>query len=198
MLGRMGEIVVLPAAAPERAALEAAGWRVTARSFGAQLDTDRIDRGVLQRAVDRAAEVAPVRPLGPADVDAVLALDAATVSDYPGSAATRHTSLDRHRATPSAQRRAFGAVSAAGDVVAMTFVDVDDDRAETDFTVVHAACRRRGLGTAVKAASVLALAAAGVEHFRTGGSADNPGIIAANEALGYVRDEEWVSLESNA
>lgn len=189
---------MLPAAAPERAGLEAAGWRVTARSFGAQLDAENIDHVALRRTVARVTSEAPVRPLGHGDVDAVLALDASTISDYPGSVATRHTPLDRSTATPTAERRAFGAVTGVGELVAMTFVELDGARAETDFTVVHAGWRRRGLGAAVKAASVLALAADGVERFRTGGSADNPAILAANAALGYVRDEEWVTLESSA
>ena len=57
---------------------------------------------------------------------------------------------------------------------------------------------RRGLGlaTAVKAASVLVLVDDdGVAVVRTGGSADNPAILAANDALGFVVDEEWLTLE---
>lgn len=201
----MGDVVVLPADAPRRVELERRGWRVVARSFGAQLDGDAVDRARLRSLVDRAGLT--VRALDDADVDAVLALDAATIGHYPGSVATRHEPFDRERATPSATRRGFG-VWSGDDLVAMTFVDVlvgDDGAAagsaagsapaETDVTVVAAGHRGRGIGTAVKAASVLALLDAGVTRFRTGGSADNPAIIAANTALGYVRDEEWVTLE---
>lgn len=201
----MGDVVVLPADAPRRVELERRGWRVVARSFGAQLDGDAVDRARLRSLVDRAGLT--VRALDDADVDAVLALDAATIGHYPGSVATRHEPFDRERATPSATRRGFG-VWSGDDLVGMTFVDllVGDDgaaaglaagsaSAETDVTVVAAGHRGRGIGTAVKAASVLALLDAGVTRFRTGGSADNPAIIAANTALGYVRDEEWVTLE---
>ncbi|MEG8034485.1 hypothetical protein QP157_03855 [Sphingomonas sp. LR61] len=80
----------------------------------------------------------------------------------------------------------------------MTFVDVDGTEAETHFTVVHRAWRSRGLSIAVKAASVLVLAAEGVTRFRTGGSADNTAILRANDAVGYVRDEEWVTLAQDA
>lgn len=55
--------------------------------------------------------------------------------------------------------------------------------------------RRRGVATLVKAASLLALASQAITRFRTGGSADNEAIIRANDALGYLRDEEWVTLE---
>lgn len=47
----------------------------------------------------------------------------------------------------------------------------------------------------MKAASLLALASQAITRFRTGGSADNEAIIRANDALGYLRDEEWVTLE---
>jgi hypothetical protein len=185
---------VMPADAPERGELEAQGWTVVARSFGAQLDAHAVDQPRLQGLVARTAEVGSVRELSRADVDAVLALDALTIGDYPGSIATQHTPLDRQRATPSASRRAFGAVLESEELVAMTFVDVDGSHAETDFTVVHSAWRGRGLGVATKAASVLALLADGVTRFRTGGSSDNAAILAANDVVGYVRDEEWVTL----
>jgi GNAT superfamily N-acetyltransferase len=178
----------------------AAGWHVVARSFGAGLDVERIDRAALAALVDRVVsrndDGLRVRELGPGDADGVLALDAATLGDYPGGAATRHDPLDRAGATPTHARRAFGAVTGDGRVVAVTFVEVDvaGATAETDFTVVSSTHRRRGLATAVKAASVLAVAEAGVQRLRTGGSADNTAIIRADEALGFVLDEEWVTL----
>lgn len=80
----------------------------------------------------------------------------------------------------------------------MTFVTPADSAAdmsvETDFTVVAGGWRGAGLGTAVNAASVLALASEGFVSFRTGGSAANPASIAANRAVGYALDEEWVTL----
>lgn len=114
------------------------------------------------------------------------------------------------RATPSAVPVAAAVAADAGAaaptvIPAMmmapprpnTFVDIDGVEAETHFTVVHRAWRGRGLGIAVKAASVLTLAAEGVTRFRTGGSVDNVAILRANDALGYVRDEEWVTLAQN-
>ncbi|MFJ3383009.1 MULTISPECIES: GNAT family N-acetyltransferase [unclassified Curtobacterium] len=191
----MGETMVLPAGVPERAELEAQGWTVVARSFGAQLDAERIDRGRLDAAVAAARAPGGVRELGVGDVDAVLRLDAETVHDYPGSSATRHEPLDRTTAAPTASRRAFGAFAADGALIAMSYVDVEGTAAETLFTVVHPAWRRRGLGVAVKAVSVVRLVAEGVVRFRTGGSLENTAILRANEALGYARDEEWVTLE---
>lgn len=188
----VAENIVVPVNDPQREHLERLGWYVSARSFGAQLDSVRIDAGGLRRLI--AAADATTRELIADDVDAVLTLDAATSGDYPGSAANRHEPLTRDSASPSDSRRGFGAFLADGELVAMTFVDIHGTTAETDFTVVRRDVRRSGLGTAVKAASILALSAAGVTRFRTGGSADNNAITRANAALGYIRDEEWVTL----
>ena len=88
----MGETTVLRADDPRVPALAASGWRATARSFGAQLDADGLDRAQLRARVDRVAPFV-VRELGDADLPAVRALDVATVADYPGSVATRHELL---------------------------------------------------------------------------------------------------------
>jgi GNAT superfamily N-acetyltransferase len=179
---------------PEAAALLRAGWTVAARSFGARLDGDRVDRVRLRAlASGRVADVT-TRELGPHDVDDVLALDAQTLDGYPGSVATRHEPFDRSSATPGPTRRAWGALTSTGRLVGLTVVDLDGPTAETDVTVVHPDHRGRGLAAAVKAASVLALLDAGVLRFRTGGSADNPAIVAANATLGYVVDEGWLTL----
>jgi glycerate kinase len=53
--------------------------------------------------------------------------------------------------------------------------------------------RGRGIGQAVKAASVLALHADGVRVFGTGGAALNDASLGANLALGYVIEERWRS-----
>ena len=185
--------VVVRADDPRRAEFEARDWHVTARSWGAQLDRRASDPASLRDLVARVADVAAVRELGEGDAPAVLALDAATRDDYPGEVATAHRPLTRDRATPGPSRRAFGAL-ASGELVAMTFLDVDESRAETDFTTVAAPWRGRGLGTAVKAASVLTLVAEGVTRFRTGGSADNGASVAMNRRVGYVLDEEWITM----
>ena len=56
---------------------------------------------------------------------------------------------------------------------------------------MHPQYRRRGLGSAVKAASVLALADAGVTVFGTGGADGNLGSLGANRRLGYLITERW-------
>jgi len=184
----------MPANAPGRAELEAQGWVIKARSFGARLDPEHVDQERLTEFIDQVEGIASVRELSEQDVDAVLALDAATSGDYPGSTATQHAPLDRGGATPSADRIAFGAFLPTGELVATTYVDVDGAAAETDFTVVHRVWRGRGLAVAVKAASVLALTARGTLRLRTGGSSENVAIIAANVAIGYIQDEDWVTL----
>ena len=191
--------VVLRSDDPRLGGLLADGWSVGARSWGAQLDADRVDEAALRASVAAIAPGLRIRELGPDDRDRILALDAATIDDYPGGPATRHAPFTAETAlvgTP--ERRAFGAMDADGRLVALTVVDVDaaGARAETDVTVVARDHRARGLGRAVKAASVLALRDAGIRAFRTGGSRDNAAIIAAGTALGYRIDEEWLTLRA--
>lgn len=170
-----------------REPLQRASWTIEARSWGAQLDAEQVDRSVLQQQRDNATSAVTVRELDAADLPVVLDLDTATVNDYPGGIATQHAPLVAERATPSPTRRGFGAFGETGALVAMTWVDVDGTTAETDFTVVRASERGHGFATAVKAASLLALLDAGVTRFRTGGSSENAGIIATNRGFGYVR-----------
>ncbi|QIS42702.1 acetyltransferase [Clavibacter capsici] len=181
------------------AGLLADGWVVSARSWGAQLDARRVDEADLRARVAGIAPGLRIRELGSDDRERILELDAATIDDYPGGPATRHAPFTPGTAlmgTPA--RRAFGALDADGRLVALTILDVDvpGARAETDVTVVAPAHRSRGLGRAVKAASVLALRGTGIRTFRTGGSRDNAAIMAAGTALGYRIDEEWLTLDA--
>jgi hypothetical protein len=75
----------------------------------------------------------------------------------------------------------------------MTFEVVRADDPRCGFTSVLAAYRRRGIGQAVKAQSILALYADGVRLFGTGGAALNDASLGANLALGYIVEERWRS-----
>ena len=187
---------VIRADDPRRSSLEARGWTVSARSWAAELEAPAVDRSLLRALIARVAGIVTIRSLGDDDVAGVLALDRLTGHDYPGGLATRHQALTVERARVTVGRVAFGAFTADHRVVAMTYLDLEGEKAETDFTVVSSTMRGHGVATAVKAASVDALLDHGIRRFRTGGSSDNAAIIAANQALGYVRDEEWLTLES--
>lgn len=189
----MTELIVLPATSTQAVAALADGARVVARSWGAGLRAAAVDATTLEQAQRVALDRVSLRELTVADSAAVLALDHDTHRDYPGSVATQHRLLTPDDAAPSARRRGFGAF-AREELVAMTFVDLEEADAETDFTVVAASWRGHGLATAVKALSISTLVAEGVRTFRTGGSFDNPAIIGANRRLGYVQDEEWLTL----
>lgn len=176
--------------------LEARGWVVASRSWAGQLTAPRVDVHALETLVQRVRRHGNVREIGDADLRSVVALDSATLADYPGGAATQHTPLTMSTARVLPTRRGFGLFDDSGRALAVTFVDIDGNRAETDFTVVAAEFRGLGIGSAVKATAVLALLRDGVEVFRTGGAAENSAILASNISLGYVLDEEWVTLSS--
>jgi len=178
---------------PRVAELLSQGWHVIAESWAAQLDAHAIDTRELSRLAATAGPYGGVRSAESSDVSAILALDAVTLPHYPGDVATHHEALTPVSAGLSATRRAFG-VFEHERALAVTYVDLAGHRAEIDFTVVTPELRGRRLGSAVKAASVLALSAEGVRTFRTGGSAENHAILAANGRLGFVVDERWVTL----
>jgi predicted GNAT family acetyltransferase len=184
---------VLRADDPQVAELLTAGRRIRARSWGSALtDPDAAELALLASA---APSGVALRRLESTDLLAVLALDAATADDYPGDVATSHTLLTAQTAALSPTRRAFGALdTATGYLAAMTYVDIDGDSAEIDFTVVAGDRRGRGLGTALKAHALAELVTAGIRSFRTGGASENAAIRAVNTHLGFVVDEEWVTL----
>lgn len=173
--------------------LIAAGWRDTARSFAAELRAENIDLDTLLKLIDRVSPVT-VRELLATDAPAILGLDRETEGDYAGGVATAHTPLDTQTSVPTLEHPGFGAFSPDGKLVGMTFAVIAEDRAETDFTVVAKQWRGQGIATAIKAAAIAELAERGVVAFRTGGAMDNSAIKAANSVLGYVIDEEWVTL----
>lgn len=189
------EQVVVRVDDPRRAELEGEDWVVVAQSWAGRLVSSNVDVTALSTLVQRGRRHGEVREVIEPGLSTVLALDAATVADYPGGIATQHFPLTASTVRVTPRRRGFGVFDDAGRALAVTFVDIDGHCADTDFTAVAAECRGLGIGSAVKAASVLALLRDGVEVFRTGGAAENTAILAANQRLGYVIDEEWITLE---
>ncbi len=186
--------VIIRADAPGLSHMQQEGRVIAARSWAAQLGSEDVDRGHLRALTARAAVAGTVRELSSDDAEAVLALDLATADDYPGGPATAHVPLAPAAVVISARRRGFGVFTPDGELVAMTLVDIEGVVAEIDFTVVSPAARGLGIGTGVKAESVLALIDHGIKTIRTGGSADNEVILRVNSALGFVVDEHWVTL----
>lgn len=180
---------------PRVAGLLAQGWDVAHRSRGARLqevDAERL------RALVTAAESGgyAVVEAGPEADPGIAGLEAAVREDYPGGPATAPAQHDAAAlmALRDGGTRFFAAL-ARGEVAAVTAIRrEDDERAETDFTSVARAHRRRGLAEAVKAASVLALAEEGARVFGTGGAEENEASLAMNARLGYAVTERWLTL----
>ncbi len=181
---------------PRTAELLAGGARVVAESWGARLEV--VDPGPLRALVRRVTDRGlVVGELTASEAAEVLDLETATRPDYPDGPATPRPDLDAAGAARlfTDGGRVFG-VRDDGLLVAVTAVEQLPDRAETAFTSVRATHRGRGVGTAVKAASVLALAADGVRRFGTGGAGDNAASLGMNRAVGYRVTERWLTLES--
>ncbi|GAA2752077.1 GNAT family N-acetyltransferase [Amnibacterium kyonggiense] len=183
----MTEQVVLRDDDPRAPVLLSEGYRLAHRSWGARLR--RPDVAALRALAGDAAE------LGSEHDPGIAALESAVREDYPGGPAT---APDLHDiASLAALRREgtrfFGVVK-GGEVAAVSAIRRNGDRAETDFTAVARAHRRRGLAESVKAASVLALLADGAVVFGTGGAEENAASLAMNARLGYVVTERWLTL----
>lgn len=182
---------------PRCAELEATGYRVVGESWGARLRlSEPPDLSVLQGAVVRAeAAGIVVRELGRDFSDELFSLEYQNHADYPFTPATAQKL--RNADTISRlwdEYRIFGALD--GDLlVAATVISQAADRGETQFTSVLSAYRGKGLGKAVKAASILALAEGGIRLFGTGGAAVNEASLGANRTLGYTIEERWRSYQ---
>jgi GNAT superfamily N-acetyltransferase len=178
---------------PRRAVLEQAGYTLVGESWGARLRDP--DRELLESAVLRAAAAGlTVRELGPEYAQALWERETTNAADYPYTPATAHTARDL-AGTQNLWlegRRVFGALDGER-LVGATVIQAVEDRAETAFTSVLPECRGKGIGQAVKAASILALLADGCTLFGTGGAGLNAASLGANEALGYTITERWRS-----
>lgn len=190
------DFAVVRADDPRCRELEAAGYRRVGESWGARLRLPT-PQGLSrpQAAVGRAQAMGfTVLELGPAAAEALHGLETANHPDYPFTPATAH-----HLRDPAATRalwedgaRVFGALDGRL-LVGATAMKRAGRLGETEFTSVLAEYRGRGIGQAVKAASILALARDEVVTFGTGGAGLNEASLRANRALGYVIDERWRS-----
>ncbi len=103
---------------------------VVSRSWAAQLTAASIDVDALAGAVQRGRRHGDVRAIGDADLASVLVLDSVTLADYPGGVATQHSPLTIPTARVTRTRRGFGVFDGDGQVLAVTYVDVDGRTAE--------------------------------------------------------------------
>ena len=183
---------------PRCGELEATGYRIVGESWGARLRLSNTpDLSTLERAVTRAETAGiVVQELGADFAEAVHELESANNADYPFTPATAHDLLDRDATVAlwTSGARIFGALDGIR-LVAVTAISQDGTAADLDFASVLAAYRGRGIGAAVTAAGIIAIAAAGVRVFRTGGAAVNAASQGTVRSLGFVIEEQWRSYQ---
>lgn len=195
MTAPAGDVRVLRDDDPACAELDAEGWCVVAESWGARLRLgEPPDLTRQHRLVERAARAGVVvHEVGSERADAVRRVLAATAGDFPVGPATPPPAVGEDDVAGFWRAgRVFGA-EADGELVGITVVTQDGSYAETELTAVLAEHRGRGIGPAVKAASVIALADDGARLLGTGGAGANHASLAANAAVGYVVEERWLS-----
>ena len=199
------EYLVLRDDDPARADVEARGYKVVGESWAARLRlhgpsrarADAPDLSIFHQAVARVqAAGIDVSELPVTCLDALYELERANNADYPYTPATAHGLIDADatRALWNEGLRVFGARD-GNLLVGASLIAQMGTYAETEFTSVLASHRGRGIGAAVKAASVIACAGEGGRVFGTGGAAVNAGSLGMNRALGYIITERWYSYQ---
>jgi GNAT superfamily N-acetyltransferase len=192
------DFVVLRDDDPRRTKIEALGYTIVGQSWGARLRlADAPDLTIFRRAVSRAHRAGiSIAELSVSCADDLHTLEVANNADYPYTPATSQELLDADAIRNLWERgcRVFGAWH--GDLlVGATVILQRDAQTETEFTSVLASYRGRGIGAAVKAASVIACADQGARVFGTGGAAANDASLGVNRALGYEITERWYSYQ---
>jgi GNAT superfamily N-acetyltransferase len=187
---QVGDYEIVQDSDPRCAELEAAGYRVVAESWAVRLHDP--DRELLESAVRRVtAGGLVIRELGPESATALHTLEKTNEPDYPYTPATHRVVgelADVQALWP--EYRVFGAFD-GNRLVGATAMREHKGYGDTRFTSVLAAYRRRGVGQAVKAASILAFLDIGITRFSTGGAAANEASLQANQSLGYQLTERW-------
>jgi GNAT superfamily N-acetyltransferase len=179
---------------PRCTELETEGYEVIGYSWGANLRfDDSSDLTLFDERVRRVRnEGFTIRELSSNELSGIAEVEFANVSDYPQSAATRHempTLVHLNDMIHAGVR--FWGVLLKGRLVAVTSLERLGQRWNTKFTSVLAEYRGRGIGVAVKAASISTLFNEGERWFSTGGAASNEASLGANKALGYVLEPAW-------
>jgi len=188
------DVIIVREDDPRCTELETEGYEVVGYSWGANLRLDNSsDLAIIDERVGRVRnEGFTIRELSPDDLAGVGEVEFANVSDYPQFAATRHEmpTLEHLNDMIHAGVRFWG-VLLEGKLVAVTSLERKGNRWNTKFPSVLAEHRGRGIGVAVKAASISTLFNEGARWFSTGGAAANEASLGANRALGYVLEPTW-------
>ena len=180
--------------------LEELGYSITGYSWGANLRLDETsDVTTLIERVNKATRDGfSIRELDVEDLELVVALERRTADDYPVTLATNHVAptLDMLIELLADGARAWGAFS-GDELIAVTLAKSRGERWNSEFTSVLSQFRGRGIGSAVKSASVVALFNEGHRWFSTGGAESNGASLGANLALGYVLEPRWRTYVMN-
>ncbi|GAA5141566.1 hypothetical protein GCM10023340_03490 [Nocardioides marinquilinus] len=165
-----------------------AGSRAAAAAWDCTIEREHTIAAVDPRRV--AVEPGgPTVPLGEVDPAAVWAATVATADDDPSGLSRAHdlrTWLDDDWREPTHRPDLGRAVLGPdGEVAALAVVRAHGQRAWNAFTGTRPGLRGRGLALRVKAASLHAMAAAGVTTCGTGNDDANAAMLAVNARLGY-------------
>ena len=183
---------------PRCSELDADGYEIVGRSWGARLRlAEQPDLTLLHRMVARAeATGVVIRELDASFAQALFDLEDANNADYPYTPATHQAPpvLTTIEALWRDGKRVFGAL-ADGRLIAAVVAEVNAGVGDNDFASVLREYRGTGIGASVAAASIIAFAAAGVRTFTAGGAEENKASLGLARSLGFVVKEQWLSYQ---
>ncbi|QYH36804.1 GNAT family N-acetyltransferase [Salinibacterium sp. M195] len=194
----MDDVVIVREDDPRCSALEANGYRIVGRSWGARLRlAEKPDLRRLEQVVTKVqATGIVVQELDASFANALFDLELANNADYPFTPAT-------HQPLPVMSeveglwlhgQRVFGALD-DGRLVGAVVGKVNDGVGDNDFASVLADYRGTGVGAAVAAASIIAFANDGVRTFAAGGAGANDASLGLVRSMGFTVEEQWRSYE---
>ncbi len=194
----MNDAVIVRDDDPRCAELEADGYEIVGRSWGARLRlADPPDFSRLQVMVSRAeATGVVIRELDASFAQALFDLEMANYADYPYTPATYQPPpvLATIEEFWVGGKRVFGALI-AGRLIGAVVGTVNDGVGDNDFASVLREFRKTGIAGAIAAASIISFAADGVRTFTAGGAGVNDASLGLVRSVGFVVEEQWRSYQ---
>lgn len=194
----MDDVVIVRDDDPRCLELEADGYRIVGRFWGARLrlaetpDLTRFERVVAK--VEATGIV--VQELDASFAKALFDLESANNVDYPFTPATYQPPpvLSEILGFWKNGKRVFGALD-DGRLVGAVVGVVNDGVGDNDFASVLENYRGTGVGGAIAAASIIAFADDGVRTFTAGGAGMDDASLGLVRSMGFTLEEQWRSYQ---
>lgn len=194
----MNDAVIVRDDDPRCAELEADGYLIVGRSWGARLLLQEPpELSSLQRMVASVeASGVVIRELDASFANALFELESANNADYPFTPATFQPPPDMMTIENYwvSGKRIFGA-TVDDHLVGVVVGTVNNGVGDNEFASVLKEYRKTGIGAAISAASILAFSEDGIRTFTAGGAGQNDASLGLVRSVGFIVEEQWRSYQ---